>query len=172
MTNKGIVGSVDFTATVTGEGNADSMATSGTFSIGSGVIGEYAIANAAGGFRKQGRRVDLSNVGVVLSGQRLVVNGALTLAADGASPQINLQVSSNGMSTTVFNPNSALRGSIAFQATLTGTPESNQARGNFQIASGELGELAFSGASGGFGYVNGLLTLVGGRAQCLGGIIT
>ena len=172
LTNKGIVGSVDFNATVTGEGNADSMATSGTFSIGSGVIGEYAIANAAGGFRKQGRRVDLSNVGVVLSGQRLVVNGALTLAADGASPQINLQVSSNGMSTTVFNPNSALRGSIAFQATLTGTPESNQARGNFQIASGELGELAFSGASGGFGYVNGLLTLVGGRAQCLGGIIT
>ena len=172
LTNKGIVGSVDFTATVTGEGNADSMAASGTFSIGSGTIGDYSIANASGGFRKQGRRVDLSNVGVVLSGQRLAVNGAVTLTADGESPQINLQISSSGMNTTVFNPNSALRGSIAFQATLTGTPENNQARGNFQMASGSLGELAFSGASGGFSYVNGLLTLVGGRAQCLGGIVT
>ena len=172
LTNKGIVGRVDFNATVTGEGNADSMVASGTFSIGSGQIGEYAIANAAGGFRKQGRRVDLSNVGVVLSGQRLAVNGAVTLASDGASPQINLQISSSGMNTTVFNPNSALRGSIAFQATLTGTPENNQARGNFQMASGALGELAFSGASGGFSYGNGLLTLVGGRAQCLGGIVT
>ena len=172
LTNKGIDGRVDFNATVTGEGNADSMAASGTFSIGSGTIGDYAIANASGGFRKQGRRVDLSNVGVVLSGQRLTVNGAVTLASDGASPQINLQISSSGMNTTVFNPNSALRGSIAFQATLTGTPENNQARGNFQMASGALGELAFSGASGGFSYGNGLLTLVGGRAQCLGGIVT
>lgn len=172
LTNKGIAGKVDFNATVTGEGNTDSMAASGTFSIGSGMIGDYTIANASGGFRKQGRRVDLSNVGVVLSGERLTVNGAVTLAPNGASPQINLQISSGGMSTTVFNPNSALRGSIAFQATLTGTPENNQARGNFQMVSGKLGELAFSGASGGFSYVNGLLTLVGGRAQCLGGIIT
>ena len=172
LTNKGIAGRIDFNATVTGEGNADSMAASGAFSIGSGTIGDYTIANASGGFRKQGRRVDLSNVGVVLSGQRLAVNGAVTLASDGASPQINLQISSSGMNTTVFNPNSALRGSIAFQATLTGTPENNQARGNFQMASGALGELAFSGASGGFSYVNGLLTIVGGRAQCLGGIVT
>ena len=172
LTSKGIDGRVDFTATVTGESNADSMAASGTFSIGSGMIGDYAIANASGGFRKQGRRVDLSNVGVVLSGQRLAVNGAVTLAANGASPQLNLQISSSGMNTTVFNPNSALRGNIVFQATLSGTPENSQARGNFQMASGALGDLAFSGASGGFSYVGGLLTLVGGRAQCLGGIVT
>ena len=172
LTNNGLTGRLDFNATVAGEGGADSMTTSGTFSLGSGSVGEYAVANAAGTFRKQGRRLDLSNVGVTLSGQRLSVNGAVTLAANGTAPQLNLQIASGGMSPTVFNPNSALRGNIAFQTTVTGTPDNNQARGNFQIASGALGELAFSGASGGFSYAGGVLTLVGGRAQCLGGTIT
>lgn len=172
LTNKGLAGRMDFDATVTGDGSSDSMSASGGFSVPSGTISDYAITNASGSFRKQGNRLDLSNVGVTLSGQRLSVNGVITLAAGGASPQINLNISSGGLSTSVFNPNSALKGSIAFQATVTGTPEKNQARGNFQIASGSLGQLAFSGASGGFAYVDGLLTLVGGRAQCLGGTIT
>jgi hypothetical protein len=148
------------------------MTAAGNFSIPAGKISDYDITNAAGGFRKQGTRLDLSNVGVTLSGQRLSVGGSVTLAAAGGAPQINLTVSSSGLNANVFNPNSALKGSIAFQATLTGTPEKNQARGNFQIASGALGELAFSGASGGFSYGDGLLTLSGGRAQCLGGTIT
>jgi translocation and assembly module TamB len=172
LTNKGLTGRMDFNAAVTGASGSDDLTANGTFTIGSGSVGEYTIANAAGSFRKQGRRLDLSNVGVTLSGQRLSVNGMVTLAANGASPQINLQIASSGMNTTVFNPNSALRGNIAFQTTLTGTSDNNQARGNFQIASGTLGELAFSGASGGFSYAGGVLTLVGGRAQCLGGVIT
>jgi len=172
LTNKGLAGRMDFDATVTGDGSSDSMSASGGFSVPSGTISDYVITNASGSFRKQGNRLDLSNVGVTLSGQRLSVNGVITLAAGGASSQINLNISSGGLSTSVFNPNSALKGSIAFQATVTGTPEKNQARGNFQIASGSLGQLAFSGASGGFAYVDGLLTLVGGRAQCLGGTIT
>ena len=172
LTNKGINGKMGFEATVSGEASAESMTAAGTFSIPAGKISDYDITNAAGGFRKQGNRLDLSNVGVTLSGQRLSVGGSVTLAAGGGAPQINLTVSSSGLNASVFNPNSALKGSIAFQATLTGTPEKNQARGNFQIASGALGELAFSGASGGFSYVDGLLTLSGGRAQCLGGAIT
>jgi len=172
LTNKGLAGRMDFDATVTGDGSSDSMTASGGFSVPSGTISDYAVTNASGSFRKQGNRLDLSNVGVTLSEQRLSVNGVITLAAGGASPQINLNISSSGLSTSVFNPNSALKGSIAFQATVTGTPEKNQARGNFQIASGSLGQLAFSGASAGFAYVDGLLTLVGGRAQCLGGAIT
>jgi len=171
LTNKGLSGRMDFNATVTGQGSAETMAANGAFSIPSGTISDYAIANATGNFHKQGNRVDLSNVGVTLSGQRLSVNGVITLAAGGSSPQINLNISSTGLNATVFNPNSALKGMIAFQATVTGTPEKNQARGNFQIASGTLGQLAFSGASGGFGYTEGLLTLAGGRAQCLGGTI-
>ena len=172
LTNKGVNGKMGFEATVSGEASAESMTAAGTFSIPAGKISDYDITNAAGGFRKQGNRLDLSNVGVTLSGQRLSVGGSVTLAAGGGAPQINLTVSSSGLNASVFNPNSALKGSIAFQATLTGTPEKNQARGNFQIASGALGELAFSGASGGFSYVDGLLTLSGGRAQCLGGTIT
>ena len=172
LTNKGINGKMGFEATVSGEASAESMTAAGTFSIPAGKISDYDITNAAGGFRKQGNRLDLSNVGVTLSGQRLSVGGSVNLAAGGGAPQINLTVSSSGLNASVFNPNSALKGSIAFQATLTGTPEKNQARGNFQIASGALGELAFSGASGGFSYVDGLLTLSGGRAQCLGGAIT
>lgn len=172
LTNKGLTGRMDFNAAVTGKGGTDALTANGTFTIGSGGVGEYTIANAAGSFRKQGRRLDLSNVGVTLSGQRLSVNGVVTLANNGAPPQINLQIASSGMNTTVFNPNSALRGNIAFQTTVTGTPDNNQARGNFQIASGTLGELAFSGASGSFSYAGGVLTLLGGRAQCLGGVIT
>ncbi|NMC32138.1 MAG: hypothetical protein GYA36_06725 [Veillonellaceae bacterium] len=172
LTNKGLTGRMDFNAAVTGKGGTDALTANGTFTIGSGGVGEYTIANAAGSFRKQGRRLDLSNVGVTLSGQRLSVNGVVTLADNGAPPQINLQIASSGMNTTVFNPNSALRGNIAFQTTVTGTPDNNQARGNFQIASGTLGELAFSGASGSFSYAGGVLTLLGGRAQCLGGVIT
>ena len=172
LTNKGLTGRMDFNATVSGQANPDSMAASGTFTVPSGTISDYAITNASGSFRKQGNRVDMSNVGVTLSGQRLSVNGVITIASGGASPQINLNISSSGLSTTVFNPNSALKGNLAFQATVTGTPEKNQVRGNFQIASGSLGQLAFSGASGGFGYVDGVLTLVGGRTQCLGGTIT
>ena len=172
LTNKGLTGRMDFKATITGQGGMDAMTASGTFSVTSGTISEYAITNASGSFRKQGKRVDLSNVGVTLSGQRLSVNGAITLAAGNGSPQLNLNISSGSINTTVFNSNSALKGNIAFQATVTGTPEKNQARGNFQIPSGSLGQLAFSSASGGFSYVDGLLTLVGGRAQCLGGTIT
>lgn len=172
LTNKGIAGKMGFEATVSGEASADSMAASGNFSLPAGKISDYDITNAAGGFSKQGNRLDLSNVGVTLSGQRLSVGGSVTLATGGGAPQLNLSVSSSGLNTNVFNPNSALKGSIAFQATLTGTPEKNQARGNFQIASGALGELAFSAASGGFSYVDGLLTLSGGRVQCLGGVIT
>ena len=172
LTNKGLTGRMDFNATVSGQANPDSMAASGTFTVPSGTISDYAITNASGSFRKQGNRVDMSNVGVTLSGQRLSVNGVITIASGGASPQINLNISSSGLSTTVFNPNSALKGNLAFQATVTGTPEKNQVRGNFQIASGSLGQLAFSGASGGFGYVDGVLTLAGGRTQCLGGTIT
>ena len=104
-----------------------------------------------------------------MSGQRLSVGGSVTLATGGGSPQLNLTISSGGLNANVFNPNSALKGSIAFQATVTGTPQKNQARGNFQIGSGALGELAFSAASGGFSYIDGVLTLSGGRAQSLGG---
>jgi hypothetical protein len=172
LTNKGVAGKMGFEATVSGEASAESMTAAGNFSIPTGKISDYDITNAAGGFRKQGNRLDLSNVGVTLSGQRLSVGGSVTLAASGGAPQINLTLSSSGLNASVFNPNSALKGSIAFQATLTGTPDKNQARGNFQIASGALGELTFSAASGGFSYVDGLLTLSGGRAQCLGGTIT
>lgn len=169
LTNQGVNGRMSFEATVSGAADASSMTASGVFSLPSAKISDYDISNATGSFRKQGNRLDLSNVGVTLSGQRLSVGGSVTLATGGGSPQLNLTISSGGLNANVFNPNSALKGSIAFQATVTGTPQKNQARGNFQIGSGALGELAFSAASGGFSYVDGVLTLSGGRAQCLGG---
>ena len=169
LTNQGVNGRMSFEATVSGAADASSMTASGVFSLPSAKISDYDISNATGSFRKQGNRLDLSNVGVTLSGQRLSVGGSVTLATGGGSPQLNLTISSGGLNANVFNPNSALKGSIAFQATVTGTPQKNQARGNFQIGSGALGELAFSAASGGFSYIDGVLTLSGGRAQCLGG---
>ena len=169
LTNQGVNGRMSFEATVSGAADASSMTASGVFALPSAKISDYDISNATGSFRKQGNRLDLSNVGVTLSGQRLSVGGSVTLATGGGSPQLNLTISSGGLNANVFNPNSALKGSIAFQATVTGTPQKNQARGNFQIGSGALGELAFSAASGGFSYVDGVLTLSGGRAQCLGG---
>ena len=169
LTNQGVNGRLSFEATVSGAADASSMTASGVFALPSAKISDYDISNATGSFRKQGNRLDLSNVGVTLSGQRLSVGGSVTLATGSGSPQLNLTISSGGLNANVFNPNSALKGSIAFQATVTGTPQKNQARGNFQIGSGALGELAFSAASGGFSYVDGVLTLSGGRAQCLGG---
>ncbi len=172
LTNQGVTGRMSFEATVSGAADASSMTANGVFSLPSAKISDYDISNATGSFRKQGNRLDLSNVGVTLSGQRLSVGGSVTLATGGGSPQLNLTISSGGLNANVFNPNSALKGSIAFQATVTGTPQKNQARGNFQIGSGALGELAFSAASGGFSYVDGVLTLSGARAQCLGGSLT
>ena len=169
LTNQGVNGRMSFEATVSGAADASSMTASGVFALPSAKISDYDISNATGSFRKQGNRLDLSNVGVTLSGQRLSVGGSVTLATGGGSPQLNLTISSGGLNANVFNPNSALKGSIAFQATVTGTPQKNQARGNFQIGSGALGELAFSAASGGFSYIEGVLTLSGGRAQGLGG---
>ena len=169
LINQGVNGRMSFEATVSGAADASSMTASGVFALPSAKISDYDISNATGSFRKQGNRLDLSNVGVTLSGQRLSVGGSVTLATGGGSPQLNLTISSGGLNANVFNPNSALKGSIAFQATVTGTPQKNQARGNFQIGSGALGELAFSAASGGFSYIDGVLTLSGGRAQCLGG---
>ena len=169
LTNQGVNGRMSFEATVSGAADASTMTASGVFALPSAKISDYDISNATGSFRKQGNRLDLSNVGVTLSGQRLSVGGSVTLATGGGSPQLNLTISSGGLNANVFNPNSALKGSIAFQATVTGTPQKNQARGNFQIGSGALGELAFSAASGGFSYIDGVLTLSGGRAQCLGG---
>ena len=169
LINQGVNGRMSFEATVSGAADASSMTASGVFALPSAKISDYDISNATGSFRKQGNRLDLSNVGVTLSGQRLSVGGSVTLATGGGSPQLNLTISSGGLNANVFNPNSALKGSIAFQATVTGTPQKNQARGNFQIGSGALGELAFSAASGGFSYVDGVLTLSGGRAQSLGG---
>ena len=169
LTNQGVSGRMSFEATVSGAADASTMTASGVFALPSAKISDYDISNATGSFRKQGNRLDLSNVGVTLSGQRLSVGGSVTLATGGGSPQLNLTISSGGLNANVFNPNSALKGSIAFQATVTGTPQKNQARGNFQIGSGALGELAFSAASGGFSYVDGVLTLSGGRAQSLGG---
>ena len=169
LTNQGVNGRMSFEATVSGAADASSMTASGVFALPSAKISDYDISNATGSFRKQGNRLDLSNVGVTLSGQRLSVGGSVTLATGSGSPQLNLTISSGGLNANVFNPNSALKGSIAFQATVTGTPQKNQARGNFQIGSGALGELAFSAASGGFSYVDGVLTLSGGRAQSLGG---
>ena len=169
LTNQGVSGRMSFEATVSGAADASTMTASGVFALPSAKISDYDISNATGSFRKQGNRLDLSNVGVTLSGQRLSVGGSVTLATGSGSPQHNLTISSGGLNANVFNPNSALKGSIAFQATVTGTPQKNQARGNFQIGSGALGELAFSAASGGFSYIDGVLTLSGGRAQCLGG---
>ena len=169
LTNQGVSGRMSFEATVSGAADASTMTASGVFALPSAKISDYDISNATGSFRKQGNRLDLSNVGVTLSGQRLSVGGSVTLATGSGSPQLNLTISSGGLNANVFNPNSALKGSIAFQATVTGTPQKNQARGNFQIGSGALGELAFSAASGGFSYVDGVLTLSGGRAQSLGG---
>ena len=169
LTNQGVSGRMSFEATVSGAADASTMTASGVFALPSAKISDYDISNATGSFRKQGNRLDLSNVGVTLSGQRLSVGGSVTLATGGGSPQLNLTISSGGLNANVFNPNSALKGSIAFQATVTGTPQKNQARGNFQIGSGALGELAFSAASGGFSYIDGVLTLSGGRAQSLGG---
>lgn len=172
LTNKGISGRMGFDAMVSGAANPDSMIADGVFSIPTGKISDYEISNATGSFRKQGNRVDLTNVGLTLSGQRLAVAGSLVLNPGGSQPQLNLNISSSGLNANVFNPKSALKGTIAFQANVTGTPEKNQSRGNFQIGSGALGELAFSGASGGFAYGDGLLILSAGRAQCLGGTIT
>ena len=171
LTDKGLSGRMSFDAVLGGDGRAESMTASGTFQVPAGRVSDYDIANAAGNFRKQGNRVELSQVGLSLSGQRLGVSGSLVLGAAGAPPQLNLVISSAGLNATVFNPNSALKGMIAFQATVTGTPEKNQARGSFQIGSGALGELKFSAGSGNFAYANGVLTLSGGRAQCLGGTI-
>lgn len=171
LTDKGLSGRMSFDATVSGETKADSMTAAGTFQIPAGKVADYEIANAAGSFRKQGNRVELSQVGLSLSGQRLNVSGSIVLGSAGAALQLNLGISSSGLNTTVFNPNSALKGMIAFQATVTGTPDKNQARGSFQMGSGALGELQFSAGSGNFSYANGILTLSGGRAQCLGGTI-
>ena len=172
LTNKGVNGRMGFEANVSGSADPASMTANGVFSLPAGKISDYEISNATGGFRKQGNRLDLSNVGVTLSGQRLSVGGSVMLASGGGPPQLNLTIASGGLNANVFNPNSALKGLIAFQATVTGTPEKNQARGNFQIGSGALGELAFAAASGGFSYVEGVLTLSGARAQCLGGSLS
>lgn len=171
LTDKGIIGRIDFNANVSGQGSSGMIA-DGSFAMKTATLADYNLTNVAGGFKKQGNRLDLSNVGLTLSGQKLSVSGTVTLAPAGAQPQINLNIASAGLDATVFNSNSALKGVIAFQANVTGTPDKNQARGTFQIASGALGQLSFSGASGGFRYAEGTLTLEGARANFLSGVIT
>ena len=172
LTDNGLSGRMDFNAAVTSQGKGSPMIASGTFTLPAGKVSEYAISNATGSFRKQGNRLDLSNVGLTMSSQRLAVSGSITLVPGGGPSQINLNISSGGLSTTAFSPDSALKGMVSFQANVTGTTQKNKANGKFQIASGSLGQLNFSGASGSFSYADGLLNLTDGRAQSLGGTIT
>ena len=169
MSEKAIQGKVDFTAMVTGQDSANAIA-DGSFSMPSAVISGTTFSNISGQFVKRAKTLDLSNVNLTTSGQKLTVRGQVTV--DAGKTGLNLNISSSGMDVSAFQPNAPLKGPVAFQAAVVGTPDKHSVAGSFQIASGQLGILQFTSGSGNFHFADDVLTIESARANALGGAIT
>ncbi|HWQ61683.1 MAG TPA: DUF748 domain-containing protein [Negativicutes bacterium] len=169
VTEKGMQGPVDFTATLTGP-DVDHMTIDGRFSMKAGSMSTISFTSLEGQFTKKGNTVDLRGVSIVTSGQRLNASGQVAIAA--GKPQLNLSVSSTGLDIKAVQANAPLKGPVAFQANVTGPADNFVAQGNFQMASGSLGRINFTGAKGAFHYAGDLLTINSASGNALGGTLT
>lgn len=169
VSEKALQGPVDFTAELTGP-DVDHMTIDGRVSMKAGSLSTISFTSLEGQFTKRGNTVDLRGVSIVTSGQRLNASGQVVLA--GGKAQMNLNVSSSGMDLKVLQANAPLKGPVAFQATVTGPTDNFAAQGNFQMASGSLGRINFTGAKGSFHYANDLLTINSASGNALGGTMT
>ena len=169
VSEKAMQGPVDFTATLTGP-DVDHMTIDGRFSMKAGSLSTISFTALEGQFTKRSNTVDLRGVSIVTSGQRLNASGQVVIAA--GKTQLNLNVSSAGMDLKALQANAPLKGPVAFQATVTGPADNFVAQGNFQMASGSLGRINFTGAKGSFRYAGDLLTIDSAAGNTLGGTMT
>lgn len=169
VSEKAMQGPVDFTATLSGP-DVDHMTINGRFSMKAGSLSTISFTSLEGQFTKTGNAVNLRGVTIVTSGQTLTASGQVSLA--GGKPQLNLNVSSAGMDLKAVQANAPLKGPVAFQATVTGPTENFVAQGSFQMASGSLGRINFTGAKGSFHYAGDTMTINSASGNALGGTLT
>jgi translocation and assembly module TamB len=146
-----------------------SLAADGTVEKLAATVAGYALSEGTGKVSMADGKVALKDASVLVSGQKLTAGGTMTLAEAGLALDLDL-------ASAAFDPvalaAAPLKGPIAFQAKLTGTPDNPKARGTFTVAQGSFGDVAFANGRGSFAYAGGTLTLSDTQATAWDGTLS
>jgi len=114
------------------------------------------LTDGQGSFRLTEQSLEIVDMTVAVSGQKVSVKGQASLA--GTTPRINFSVAAQGYDPAGIKGAGALKGLLTFQATISGPIDQIGMYGNFQIPSGSFNGTNFSAAAGRFSYAQDILT--------------
>jgi translocation and assembly module TamB len=157
------------TVTVRKKAGKLSLAADGTVEKLAATVAGYALSEGAGKVSMADGKVALKDASVLVNGQKLTAGGTLTLAEAGLALDLDLAAAAFDPAALAAAP---LKGAIAFQAKLTGTPDSPKARGTFTMAQGSFGDVAFANGRGNFTFAGGTLTLSDTQATAWDGTLS
>ncbi|MDR3565393.1 MAG: hypothetical protein P4N59_28705 [Negativicutes bacterium] len=144
--------------TVTISQQAGNLSFSGNGSVEkvAATIAGFALSEGSGNFKLTDTTIDLSDMSVLVSGQKVTMDGTISMAKSGFTILLNA-------ASTHFDPavltGSSFQGPIAFQAKIEGPASTPLATGQFSIPQGSFGAVSFTAASGNFSYNGGVLTI-------------
>ena len=157
------------TVTVRKKAGKFSLAADGTVERLAASAAGYALSEGAGKVSMADGKVALKDATVQVNGQKLTAGGTMTLAEAGLALDLDVAAAAFDPAALGTMP---LKGPIAFQAKLTGTPDSPKARGTFTVAQGSFGDVAFANGRGSFTYAAGTLTLSDTQATAWDGTLS
>lgn len=156
------------TVTVRKKAGKLSLAADGTVEKLAATVAGYALSEGAGKVSMADGKVALKDASVLVNGQKLTAGGTMTMAESGLALALDLAAAAFDPAALGAMP---LQGPIAFQAKLTGTPDSPKAAGSFTIKQGSFGDVAFANGRGNFTYAGGTLTLSDTQAAAWDGTL-
>lgn len=156
------------TVTVRKQAGKLSLTADGTVEKLAAAAAGYALSEGAGKVSMADGKVALKDASVLVNGQKLTAGGTVTMAEAGLALDFDLAAAAFDPAALGTMP---LKGPIAFQAKVTGTPDSPRAKGSFTIAQGSFGEVAFANGRGNFAYAGGTLTLADTQATAWDGTL-
>jgi hypothetical protein len=157
------------TVTVRKKDGKFSLAADGTVEKLAATVEGYKLTEGAGKVSMADGKVALKDASVLVNGQKMTAGGTMTMAEAGLTLDVNVAATAFDMAALAATP---LKGPLAFQAKLTGTPDRPRAKGSFTMAKGSFGEVAFTNGSGNFSYGGGTLTLSDTKATAWDGTLS
>ncbi len=141
----------------------------GRFS-GVGTTGALELNQASAHFEKQDGAFQFLDGQALYQGQSVAAVGRVLTATDGVGT-LDFAVQMPAGDPTVLLPSLRTGGSLAVQATITGSVLSPVMAGSFSLGSIQFGDMTVSGVSGAFSYTQQVLKLLSSQGATIGGTV-
>ena len=142
----------------------------GRFS-GVSTTGALALDQGSARFEKQGGAIQFLEGQALYQGQPVTAAGRVLTAPDGGKT-LDFAVQMPAGDPAVLLPSLQTGGSLAAQATITGSVLSPVLAGNFSLGSIQFGDMTVSGITGSFSYTQQILKLLVANGTMLGGSVS